>query len=90
MMTNSHNTTLYVGVTNELKRRAHEHRTGAKKGFTSNYNLAKLVYYEIFEDINQAITREKQLKGGSRKKKDDLVDAFNPTWRDLFEDVSTF
>lgn len=60
------------------------------KGFTKMYNVKNLVYYEIFEDVNQAIAREKQIKAGSRAKKEALINDFNPTWRDLFQDVATF
>jgi putative endonuclease len=87
MMTNKHNTVLYTGMTNDLRRRAYEHRTGRGGGFTSRYNVRKLVWYEVCEDVNSAIAREKQIKGGSRKKKIDLVEGMNPEWRDLYGEL---
>ena len=86
-MTNKINTTLYTGVTNNLKRRVYEHREKLSSGFTSRYNIYKLVYYEVFEDIENAIRREKQIKGGSRKKKIDLINAFNKEWKDLYDQL---
>ena len=85
IMTNKHNTVLYTGVTNDLRRRAYEHRTGQGSGFTSRYNVTKLVYYEVYGGVREAIAREKQMKGGSRQKKCDLVSAMNPEWQDLYE-----
>lgn len=87
ILTNYDNTTLYTGVTNDLKRRVYEHKNKLVKGFSSKYNLQKLVYYEVFDSIVQAITREKQIKGGSRKKKDDLINAFNREWNDLYDTI---
>ena len=87
IMTNQHNTVLYTGMTNDLRRRTYEHRTGRGGGFTSRYNIVKLVYYEVTEDVNTAIAREKQIKGGSRQKKIDLIEAMNPQWRDLYEEL---
>ena len=86
VMTNKHNTVLYTGVTNDLWRRVSEHKTKLLPGFTSRYNVCKLVYYEVFEDINAAIAREKQIKAGSRQKKVDLVKGMNLDWRELFEE----
>ncbi len=86
VMTNKHNTVLYTGVTNDLWRRVSEHKTKLLPGFTSRYNVSKLVYYEVFEDINAAIAREKQIKAGSRQKKVDLVKGMNPEWKELFEE----
>jgi len=86
-MTNKHNTVLYTGVTNDLTRRAYEHRTGLGSGFTSKYRVTKLVYYEVFTDSYSAITREKQIKGGSRQKKLDLVNGMNPEWKDLYDEL---
>ena len=82
-MTNWNNKVLYVGVTNDLRRRVYEHKSGLIKGFTQRYNVKKLVYYEFCEEIEGAILREKQLKSGSRQKKNDLVIKFNPSWEDL-------
>jgi putative endonuclease len=87
IMTNSLGTVLYTGVTNNLARRVFEHKSNAVEGFTSRYKLHKLVYYEVTGDINAAIQREKQIKGGSRKKKIELVNAINPEWRDLAEEL---
>jgi putative endonuclease len=85
-MTNKNNTTLYTGVTNNLLRRVLEHKSGMGSKFTHRYNIYKLVYYETTNDIEAAIIREKQIKGGSRQKKIDLVNSINPGWRDLSED----
>jgi putative endonuclease len=87
-MTNRHNTTLYVGVTSHLLERIAEHKTSKyPNSFTAKYNLDKLVYYEAFNRIEEAIAREKQLKGGSRKKKLELIQAFNPSWIDLYDSL---
>ena len=84
ILTNKNHTVLYVGVTSDLTKRLHEHRTGFyKNAFTSRYNVHKLIYFEGFTRIEEAIAREKQLKGGSRQKKLDLINAFNPEWNDL-------
>ncbi len=82
-MANWNNKVLYVGVTNDLRRRVYEHKSGLMKGFTQRYKVNKLVYYEDTEDIEGAILREKQIKGGSRQKKNELVMKFNPSWKDL-------
>lgn len=87
ILTNTHNTTLYIGVTNSLNRRTFEHKEKFNSGFTKKYNLSKLVYYEIFENVDDAILREKQLKGGSRQKKVDLINELNPEWEDLYEKI---
>ena len=78
---------LYTGVTSDLVKRVFEHKSKVIKGFTQKYNVDKLGYYEIFEDIEQAILREKQIKAGSRKKKIELIESINPEWRDLYEDI---
>jgi putative endonuclease len=83
IMTNQYNTVLYVGVTNDLLRRVQEHKDGVNNGFTSRYRIKKLVYYEISGDVESAILREKQIKGGSRAKKLQLIDEMNPDWQDL-------
>ena len=77
IMTNKYNTVLYTGVTNDLMRRAWEHKEGSGSNFTSRYRITKLVYYESYENINLAIDREKQIKGGSRQKKIDLINNLN-------------
>ena len=84
IMSNQNNTTLYVGMTNNIERRLEEHKSGLIKGFTQRYNCNKLVYLEYFSDVNQAIEREKQLKSWSRKKKDTLIDSMNPERKDLY------
>jgi putative endonuclease len=86
IMTNHHNTVLYTGVTNNLVRRVEEHKSKLGAGFTAKYNIIKLVYFETFDNPASAIAREKQLKGGSRQKKLDLVGSVNPKWRDLSDD----
>ena len=89
IMTNERHTTLYVGVTSELYNRVVEHKEKKyPKSFTARYNLDKLVYFEIFHSIEEAIAREKQIKGGSRKAKEKLIQSMNPDWKDLFEEVS--
>ena len=85
ILTNYDQTALYIGVTNNLVGRIFIHKEKFNKGFTKKYNLTKLVYYEICPDIEQAILREKQLKGGSRQKKIDLINKFNPNWDDLYD-----
>ncbi len=86
--TNKYNKVLYTGVTRSLLKRMGEHRERIyKNSFTSKYNINKLIYYEVFEDIYNAISREKQIKAGSRKKKLKLINKLNPEWRDLIEDM---
>jgi len=84
IMTNKSNTVLYTGVTGDLKGRVYQHRNKLVEGFTKKYNLQKLVYYQVFGDPEKAILREKQIKGGSRKKKIELIRENNPTWEDLY------
>ena len=86
-MTTSSNKVLYVGVTNSLKRRVTEHAGGTGSEFTSKYNCNKLVYYESFPDIEQAILREKQIKHFKREWKNQLVEVVNPEWLDLKQDI---
>lgn len=85
IMTNN-SRTLYTGVTNNLQRRVYEHKSKLVKGFTERYNLKKLVYYEETNDINSAITREKQIKGWLREKKIKLIEENNSEWKDLSAD----
>jgi len=87
IMTNKHNRVLYTGVTNNLQRRIYEHKGKLVKGFTTKYNINKLVYYEVFEDSYNAISREKQIKAGSRKKKLVLIETMNPEWKDLYDEL---
>ena len=86
IMTNKNNRVLYTGITNDLKRRVYEHKEKFVYGFTEKYNVSKLVYYEIFEDPENAILREKQIKAGSRQKKVDLIKNFNKDWNDLYQE----
>ena len=83
MMTNKYNTVLYTGITNSLKRRIYEHKEKLVAGFTNKYNITKLVYYEFFDDPENAICREKQIKSGSRQQKSQLITSMNTDWRDL-------
>ena len=87
IMTNTHHTVLYTGVTNHLARRVYEHKNGLGSAFVKKYNVNKLVYYQIGEDVHSAIAREKQIKGGSRKKKIELINNMNPEWKDLYEEI---
>lgn len=87
ILTNKSNTVLYIGVPNDLQRRIYEHREKLTDGFTKKYNITKFVYFEEFSDANDAIAREKQLKGGSRKKKIELIERENPLCRDLYEEL---
>lgn len=87
IITNTRNTVLYTGVTSDLKKRVYEHKSKLVSGFTKKYNIIKLVYYEIFNDIYNAILREKQIKGGSRQKRINLINKMNPNWQDLYEDL---
>ena len=84
IITNAVNTVLYTGVTGNIVARIYYHKNKAASSFSSKYNLIKLVYYEIYEDVNAAIAREKQIKAGSRKKKIDLINNFNREWKDLY------
>jgi len=88
IMTNAHNTVLYTGVTNDLARRVYEHKHGLGGAFTKKYNVNKLVYYEVGDNVHAAIAREKLIKGGSRKKKIALINSQNPEWKDLYEEIS--
>ena len=87
IMFNFRNGTLYTGVTNNLIRRVCEHKNKTADGFTKKYNIDKLGYYEVYTDISDAIQREKQIKGGSRKAKLELIESQNPTWEDLYNEL---
>ena len=87
LMTTSANTALYTGVTNDLKRRVYEHREKLIAGFTKRYKITRLVYYEVLEDPKNAISREKQIKAGSRENKLKLISSLNPGWNDLYEEL---
>lgn len=90
ILTNKNNTVLYTGVTNNLVRRCFQHIQKLNPGFTAKYNVSKLVYFEFFDYINDAILREKQIKGYSRAKKKLLIDKINPDWNDLYQDGKIF
>jgi len=87
IMTNAHNTVIYTGITNDLARRVYEHRNGLGGIFTKKYNIVKLVYFEVTDNVQAALAREKQIKGGSRKKKLDLVNSINSEWKDLYDKI---
>ena len=86
IMINKYNKVLYTGVTSNLLRRVTEHIEKTVAGFTSKYNVTKLVYYEEYATMEEAIAREKQIKGGSRQKKIDLIKKKNPGWADLYDE----
>ncbi|MDP2801596.1 MAG: GIY-YIG nuclease family protein [Phreatobacter sp.] len=88
LMTNRRDGVLYTGVTNDIARRAFEHRTGAYPGFTRRYGLKLLVWMERYEDIRDAIQREKAIKHWPRGRKVRLIHETNPDWRDLYEDLA--
>jgi putative endonuclease len=88
IMANRRNGTLYTGVTSNLPQRAWLHRNGAVRGFTTRHGCKRLVWYELHATMPHAIAREKQIKGGSRGKKLALIELLNPTWRDLFDELT--
>ncbi|SEP97121.1 GIY-YIG nuclease family protein [Flavobacterium urocaniciphilum] len=88
IVTNKNNSTLYIGVTSNLPKRIAEHKEKRyQNSFSARYNLDKLVYFEKFEIISDAIAREKQLKGGNRTNKEKLINSLNPEWNDLYEEI---
>jgi len=87
IMTNVNNTTLYTGITSDLIRRIYEHKEKFVDSFTKKYNITKLVYYEVLQDPENAIVREKQIKNGSRQKKITLINQMNEEWRDLYGEL---
>ena len=88
ILTNTNNTVLYTGVTSNLVKRVYEHKNKEVPGFTEKYNLHKLIYYEIFEDMMNAIMREKQIKGWLRSKKISLIEKTNSNWNDLYVSIT--
>ena len=91
MMTNLTHQVIYVGVSSDLISRVQEHKNGIfQNGFTARYNCKKLVYYNSFPTIEEAILEEKRIKGGSRVKKEVLIESINPNWKDLWEDIKTW
>ena len=89
IMTNKINTVLYTGISRDLIKRAYEHKQKMVEGFTKKYNVNKLVYYEMFDDPENAIVREKQIKAGSREKKIALIKKVNPQWKDLYDEIAS-
>ena len=87
ILTNKYNRVLYTGVTNDLIRRIYEHKQKLVDGFTKKYNVDKLVYYEVFNDIKSAIAREKQIKGITRNKKIGLINTINDAWKDFYNEM---
>lgn len=87
ILTNKNNAVLYTGVTSNLKKRVYEHKEKLVDGFTKRYNLAKLVYYEVCDEVYSAIAKEKQIKAGSRQKKIMLIESMNKEWKDLYEEL---
>ena len=86
MMTNPNNSTIYTGVTSNLLKRVQEHKTKTyETSFTAKYNCIKLVYYQFFSTIEEAIAEEKRIKGGNRTQKENLINNINPEWNDLYE-----
>lgn len=83
MLTNRNNKVLYTRVTSNLEKRVSQHKAKTFEGFTKKYNVSKLVYYELHRDINQAIIKEKQIKGWTRAKKNELIESINPNWIDI-------
>jgi putative endonuclease len=83
IMTNKNNTVLYTGITNDLKKRVYQHQGKMTDGFTKKYNVSKLVYYQVAQNAFAAISREKQIKGGSRAKKIEMINSLNPDWNNL-------
>ena len=86
IMTNHRKTVLYTGMTNSLEKRVWQHKNHAIPGFTARYNCVWLIYFEVFQDVNQTISRETQIKTWSRKKKEALINSMNPEWKDLAAD----
>ncbi len=87
LMTNRMDTVIYTGVTSDLQKRVYEHKEKMVDGFTKKYNVNKLVYYEVFDNIEEAILREKQIKAGSRKKKIELITSLNSDFKDLYYEL---
>jgi len=87
ILTNKPDGTLYTGVTSDLPKRIWQHKNRVMKGFSTRYNLTRLVYFELFENMYTAISREKQIKTGSRKAKIKLIERRNPGWRDIYTEV---
>ena len=89
ILANKRNGTIYIGITNNLLKRVHQHKSNLVEGFTKTYKVHELVYYETYKNINDAITREKRMKKWKRKWKLQLIEKFNPNWEDLFDNLSS-
>ncbi len=87
ILASKHNTTIYTGVTSDLKSRVYQHKAHLVAGFTKHYNVDKLVYYDTCGDVLSVIAREKQIKSWSRKRKNELIESMNPEWRELYDEV---
>lgn len=87
ILSNQKGNVLYTGVTNDLAKRVYEHRKKLVNGFTAKYNVNRLVYFEAYDSIDNAIKREKQIKGGSRRRKIQLIESMNPEWDDLYDQI---
>lgn len=87
IISNWNNNVVYIGVTSNLRARIYQHKSKQNRSFTRKYNLKKLVYYEVYEDMYNAITREKELKKWRREKKNKLIASMNPGWRDLYKEI---
>ena len=87
IISNLHNTVLYIGVTSNLVQRIYQHKEKLVEGFSKQYNLSKLVYFELYDDMEVAILREKELKRWQRKWKEELIDKMNPSWKDIYPEV---
>ena len=87
LLTNKPHGTLYTGVTSNLVKRIWEHKNKVIRGYSARYNLTRLVCFELFEEMYEAISREKQIKAGSRGKKLELIESMNPEWRDLYREI---
>jgi len=87
MLTNWNNKVLYTGITNNLERRIYEHKNKIVEGFTAKYNVNKLVYFDYTSDVSSAIAREKEIKGWTRQKKNELIQSINPKWDDLSNEL---
>lgn len=90
IISNKNRTVLYTGVTSNLQSRIYQHKSGEGSIFTKKYNCVDLLYYEIFEDIVSAITREKQIKKWKREYKENVINSLNPEWKDLFEEIQDY
>ncbi len=88
ILANWNNKVIYTGITNNLKRRVYEHKNNMVEGFTKRYKVHKLVYFDETSDVRAAIEREKQIKGWRREKKNELIESFNPEWKDLWNVIT--